>query len=54
MKLQRQLSRKTKNKEYDKWVLVMPPSIVKKAGLEEGDEFDPIIKNKKIVLSKRT
>ena len=39
MKLQKQLSRRTKNKEYPKWVVVIPPEKIKEAGLKEGDEL---------------
>ena len=53
MKLQKQLSRRTKDKEYIKWVLVIPPRIVQDAGLKEGDELDIAVKNKKIILSQK-
>ena len=53
MQLQKQLSRKVGNKEYAKWVLVIPPEIIKEAGLKEGQEIEAKIKDKKIILEKK-
>lgn len=50
MKLQKQLSRKVGNKEYAKWVLVIPPNKVREAGLKEGQELKIDVKDKKIIL----
>jgi len=51
-KLQKQLSRKAKGKEYAKWVLVIPPPLVKKLNWGEGDEIKPEINEGKLVLLK--
>ena len=53
MKLQKQLSRKVGNKEYAKYVAVIPPKIVQQAHLNEGDELDIEVKNNKIVIEKK-
>jgi len=53
MKLQKQLSRKVGDKVYPKWVLVLPPDIVEKAGLKEGVDIEAEIKNGRIVLKKK-
>jgi len=50
MKLQKQLSRKVKDKEYPKWVVTIPPSDVKKLNWEEGQELEASIKNDTIIL----
>ncbi len=39
MKLQKRLSRKYKNKEYHKYVIVIPEAEVINAKLKEGDEL---------------
>ena len=38
-RLQRQLSRKIGDKEYIKYVIVIPPKKVKEAGFKEGQEL---------------
>jgi bifunctional DNA-binding transcriptional regulator/antitoxin component of YhaV-PrlF toxin-antitoxin module len=50
MKLQKQLSRKVKNKEYVKWVIVLPSKLVKKLKWKEGQEIEVEIKKKKLIL----
>ena len=40
MKLQKQLSRKVGDKEYSKYVVIIPPKIVKEMNLHHGDEID--------------
>jgi len=50
MRLQKQLSRKVGNKEYPKWVLVIPPDKIEEAGLKEGQELQVSVKGKKIIL----
>jgi len=37
VKLQRQFNRRVKNKDYSKWLLVIPPEIVDKLGWTEGE-----------------
>lgn len=39
MKLQKQLSRHFAGKEYPKWVVVLPPKIVRELGWKEGLEL---------------
>jgi len=53
MKLQKQLSRKVGNKEYPKYVAVIPPKIVEEAKLKEGQELEVSVKNGKIILEKK-
>ncbi len=45
MKLQKRLSRKYKDKEYHKYLLVIPSREIKKSGFKEGGELQ--IKSKK-------
>lgn len=52
-KLQKQISRKTKNKEYAKYVVVIPENKIKEAELREGDELEINVKKGKIVLNKK-
>lgn len=50
MKLQKQLSRKTEGIEYAKWVIVVPPTTVKKLGWKEGAELDTEVKKNRLVI----
>jgi hypothetical protein len=50
MRLQKQLSRKVGDKEYAKWVIVIPPEKIKEAELREGQELDVVVKNRIITL----
>lgn len=54
MKLQKQLSRKVGNKEYAKWVAVIPPKIVEEAKLKEGEELKVKIEKGKIIIERKT
>ena len=54
MKLQKQLSRRIGNKEYDKWVAVIPPKIVQQARLKDGDKLKIEVKNNKIIIEKES
>lgn len=40
MKLQKQLSRRFSGKEYPKWVIVLPPTLVEKLGWKEGYDLE--------------
>jgi bifunctional DNA-binding transcriptional regulator/antitoxin component of YhaV-PrlF toxin-antitoxin module len=51
MKLQKQLSRKVKNKEYPKYVVTVPPSQIKELGWKEGIELEIEVENNKLVLT---
>ena len=50
MRLQKQLSRKTEDKVYDKWVIVIPPKKIKEAELKEGDELKVDAKKGKLII----
>jgi hypothetical protein len=39
VRLQKQLSRRFRGKEYAKWVVVLPPRIVRELGWKEGQEL---------------
>lgn len=50
MKLQKQLSRKVKNKKYPKWVVTIPPSEIEKLKWREGTELETLVENGEIRL----
>ncbi len=52
MKLQKQLSRKVGDKEYSKYVAVIPSKIIEESGIREGEELSIKVKNGKITLEK--
>lgn len=52
MKLQKQLSRKVRDVEYAKWVLVIPPDLVEKLKWKEGQELEAEIKESKLIVKK--
>lgn len=50
MKLQRQIGKRINEKEYPKYVIVIPPKAVKKSGLKEGQRLSiKIFKNRLII-----
>lgn len=51
MKLQKQLSRKVKGKEYPKYVITIPPKKVEEIGWKEGTELVAVVKNSQLILS---
>lgn len=53
MKLQKQLSRKVGEKEYPKYVAVIPPKIIEELGFKEGEELEVKARNGKIILEKK-
>lgn len=53
MKLQKQLSRKVKDKEYAKYVLVIKPDIIAKLGWKDGEELRAEPKNGKLIIGKQ-
>jgi len=53
MKLQKQLSKKTKDKIYSKYVVVIPKKNVNESGLREGDELDISSGQGSIILRKK-
>lgn len=50
MKLQKQLSRKSGNTVYPKYVVVIPPDKIKEAGWREGVELEADVKDNRVVL----
>jgi len=50
MKLQKQLSRRVKDKMYPKYVVTIPPKKVEEVGWREGTELEAIVKDGKIIL----
>jgi len=52
VKLQKQLSRKVGNVEYDKWVLVVPPNVIEELKWKEGQELKVEIKETTLVVIK--
>lgn len=52
VRLQKQLSRKIGDKEYPKYVIVIPPKAVKEAGFKEGQELNIETKNNRIIIQK--
>ena len=50
MKLQKQLSRKVGKIKYPKYLVVIPSKLIEEIGWEEGIEFEPEIKDKKLIL----
>jgi hypothetical protein len=53
MKLQKRFLRKYKKKDYYKYVVNIPPFMVKEAGFGEGEELDIDAKTGKITLKKK-
>lgn len=45
--------RKHKDKDYYKYMVNIPPMIVREAGFKEGDELDIDAKTGKIILKKK-
>lgn len=50
MQLQKQLSRKVKEKEYPKYTIVISPKEIEKLGWKEGEELEPKIIDNELVL----
>jgi len=53
MKIQKRLSRKYKDKEYYKYIIIFPEKDLKDAGFKEGDELVSDIKKGLIQLKKK-
>jgi len=51
MKLQKQVSRKVKDKEYGKYVVVIPPEEIEELGWAEGQELKPEVKGRRLIIS---
>jgi hypothetical protein len=52
VKLQKQLSRRYRGKDYAKWLVVIPPSVVDKLGWAEGEDLEPRIEGHELKLKR--
>jgi len=50
LKLQKQLSRKVRNKEYPKWVITIPPKQIRALGWKEGELLESEVNNQELIL----
>lgn len=50
VKLQKQLSRKLKGKNYPKYVMTIPPKDVEELGWQKGTELEVHVKNNKLII----
>ena len=53
MKLQKRFLREIKGKKYYKFMVNIPPKLIKKAGLKAGDELEGEAKKGEVRLRKR-
>lgn len=53
MKIQKRFLRKYKDKDYYKYMVNIPPLIIKEAGLEYGEDVEIKVEKGKIVLKKK-
>lgn len=54
MKIQKRFLRKYKDKDYYKYIINIPPKILKETGLEYGEELEIKAEKGKIVLKKKS
>jgi bifunctional DNA-binding transcriptional regulator/antitoxin component of YhaV-PrlF toxin-antitoxin module len=54
MKIQKQLSKKTKTKTYSKYDIVLPEKLVKVSGLKPGEELEGKAKKGEIKLKRKS
>lgn len=54
MQLQKRLNRKVGDKEYSKWVVVIPPETIQKLGWGENEELAESIEGKRLTLEPAT
>lgn len=52
MKLQKQLSRKYRNKNYPKWVITIPPAQVSALGWKEGEYLESKVNDNELIISR--
>jgi len=52
MKLQKQLSRKVGNKEYPKWVVIVPPKHIEALEWNEGEYLESEVRNQELIVRK--
>ncbi len=54
MKIQKRFLRKYNDKDYYKFMVNIPPAVLKEAGLEYGGEIEIKAENGKIILEKKS
>ena len=54
MKIQKRFLRKYKDKNYYKYIVNIPPMIIKEAGLDYGQELEIAVEKGRIVLKKKS
>jgi len=52
MRLQRQVNRVVEDKEYSKYILIVPPEDVEKLGWEVGEELSHEVKEETLIVSR--
>jgi antitoxin component of MazEF toxin-antitoxin module len=52
MRLQKHFSRKVGNKQYSKWVIVIPPKHVKELEWEEGEYLQSDVNNQRLIIQR--
>jgi len=50
MRLQKQLSRKVGDKEYPKWVIIVPPKQIGNLGWKEGEYLESEVNNQGLII----
>jgi antitoxin component of MazEF toxin-antitoxin module len=50
VKLQKQLSRKVGNKEYQKWVITIPPKQIGSLGWKEGEFLESKVNSQELII----
>jgi antitoxin component of MazEF toxin-antitoxin module len=50
MRLQKHVNRKVEDKEYAKYVVVIPPEHIEQLGWEEGQELTPEVRGRNLVI----
>lgn len=53
MKLQKRFLREVNKKKYYKFMINIPPELVEKAKLKEGDELKAVVKKGEIILKRK-
>jgi bifunctional DNA-binding transcriptional regulator/antitoxin component of YhaV-PrlF toxin-antitoxin module len=51
MRLQKHKTRKTDSKEYSKYVVIIPQEHIEELGWEEGQELEPKVRGRKLLIS---
>ena len=53
MKMQKRFLRKYKNKDYYKYMVNIPPMMVREAGFKEGEDLDIDVKDGKLTIKRK-